>query len=343
MDYPIEAEGLKKSFRQLAHGQGLTEKINDYLGIGKARHVVFDSFDLKVKQGEIYGLLGPNGSGKTTLIRILATTMLPDSGTVTVNGLDVSDSRNKDRISSTIGVVLGERSRSFYWRLTAKQNLEFYAAMYDVDRKEATERAEYILDFVGLGKRKDDSLFNFSSGMLNRLAIARAFLHSPDILLLDEFLVNLDPKASYDTREVIRNLARKERKTVFFTSNNAYEAESMADRVGILYKGRMVAEGTVEELKQRFGEKDTTVRLTFDAMPVGSDALVRQLRESGGISHTSVRGTTMTLIATEPMAGLENAVRIFKSKGVRVRNVEVLPSSLESVFINITRDKTNGA
>ena len=175
-----------------------------------------------MEKGEVYCLLGPNGTGKTTLIRILSTTMLPDAGKALISGLDVADPANKDRVFASIGVILGERSWSFYWRLTARQNLEFYATLYELDDKEKKERADYLLDFVGLGGRKDDHISGFSSGMLNRLAIARAFLHSPDVLLLDEFLVNLDPRASSETRELIRNLAKKERKTVLITSNNAY-------------------------------------------------------------------------------------------------------------------------
>ena len=133
MDHPIEVDGLRKSFSRASPSRkGMFDRVKDYLSTGKEQQVVFDSFDLKVKKGEIYGLLGPNGAGKTTLIRILSTTMLPDAGKVAVNGLDVCESRNKDRISSSIGVILGERSRSFYWRLTARQNLEFYASMYDM-------------------------------------------------------------------------------------------------------------------------------------------------------------------------------------------------------------------
>ncbi|NYZ73579.1 ABC transporter ATP-binding protein, partial [Candidatus Micrarchaeota archaeon] len=254
---------------------------------------------------------------------------------------DVSKSNNKDGISAAVGVILGERSRSFYWRLTARQNLDFYASMYDLDGKEARDRVDHVLDFVGLGKRKDDRIFSFSSGMLNRLAIARAFLHSPDILILDEFLVNLDPKASYDTREVIKNLARKEGKTVFFTSNNAYEAECLADRVGILFKGKLAAEGTVDELKSRLGGADTTIRMRFDVMPMGGNELAEQLKKETGASAW-VEGTTLTIVTPEPMDSLERTVRMLKSRKMHVRNVEVLPSSLESVFINVTREK-NGS
>jgi len=339
MEHPIEVDGLRKTFTASANAKkGITAKAMDYLTGNSSRMTVLDSFDLKVKKGEIYGLLGPNGSGKTTLVRILSATMLPDGGRVAVNGLDVSKSGNKDGISASIGVILGERSRSFYWRLTAKQNLEFYASMYDMDGKAAKERVDYVLDFVGLGKRKDDRIFSFSSGMLNRLAIARAFLHSPDILLLDEFLVNLDPKASYDTREVIKDLAKKEGKTVFFTSNNAYEAECLADRVGILFKGRLAAEGTVDELKSRLGGTDTTIRMRFDTMPMGGSELAEQLKKETGAS-ARVEDTTLTLVTSDPMGALEHTVRLLKSRKMHVRNVEVLPSSLESVFINVTREK----
>ena len=340
MDYPIEIHGLNKVFYHSPHRRGgLFAKLLNYLAVKREKLVVFDSFNLKVRRGEIYCLLGPNGSGKTTLIRILSTTMLPDSGKALINGLDVAESKNKDNISASIGVILGERSRSFYWRLTARQNLDFYADLYELDERQKKERVDYLLESVGLGERKDDSLFSFSSGMLNRLAIARAFIHSPDILLLDEFMVNLDPKASADTKDVIKNLAKKEQKTVLLTSNNAQEAELLGDRIGILYKGKMAVEGSAEELKRRFGGHETTIRLSFGKLHDAN--LAESLKGVPEITSVDAGKNVVALKTTDASVGLERAMHLLKSKGADIRNIELLPPSLEAVFINVTKEGNN--
>ena len=289
MDYPIEIEGLKKAFYISPHNRrGIFQKMTDYLKIKKERIVVFDSLDMRIKKGEIYCLLGPNGSGKTTLVRILSGTILPDGGKALVNGLDVADSRNKDGISESVGVILGDRSRSFYWRLTARQNLEFYATLYDLDKKKQGKRIDYLLDFVGLGNRKSDQVYSFSTGMLNRLAIARAFLHSPKILLLDEFMGNLDPKATFEIRNVIKKLAKKEDRTVLFTTNNAYEAEYLSDRVGVLNNGRLIAEGSTSELKKKFGTNEVKIVITLEKLPKDIRKFAGALKKSSGVKKVDV-------------------------------------------------------
>jgi ABC-2 type transport system ATP-binding protein len=340
MEYPLEILNLHKSFYLSNYSQGdAVQKIRRYLGLSKEKLIVLDSLDLRIRKGEVYGLLGQNGAGKTTLLRILSTSILPDKGTARVLGMDIREIRNKKRISSSLGVILGDRSRSFYWRLTARQNLEFFSDLYDIPDKEKKERIDYLLDFVGLGSRKDDFLMRFSTGMLNRLAIARAFLHSPDILLLDEFMVNLDPKASSEVREVIRKLARSERKTVLFTSNNAYEAEAMADRIGILHKGRIFVEGSPDEIKRKYSDKTSAVKITFE----DSDRLDLLFESLANSTEGGIRRERTNLLASsgEPAPFIETCIRAAERKGIRIRNIEVRPPSLENAFINLTKRDFN--
>jgi ABC-2 type transport system ATP-binding protein len=342
MDYPLEISDLHKSFYISSYTHGnLAQRVKRYLGISKEKLVVLDSLSLKVRRGEVYGLLGQNGAGKTTLLRVLSTSVLPDRGTVRVNGLDITDGRNKDKVCSSIGLILGDRSRSFYWRLTARQNLDFFASLYDLEEKEKRERIDYLLDFVGLGKRKDEFLMRFSTGMLNRLAIARAFLHSPDILLLDEFMVNLDPKASSEIREVIRNLARAESKTVLFTSNNAYEAEAMADRVGILHNGKIRVEGPPDEIKRKYADKSSVVKITVEETG-NSDSLLAQFKKTDALSDIRMeRGPTFLISSRAPAPVIESCLHLAQKNNVRIRNIEIRPPSLENAFINLTKSDFN--
>jgi ABC-2 type transport system ATP-binding protein len=344
MEHPIDIERLEKAFYITPFGKrSMLQKISDYFTMKKQKIVVFDSLELKIKKGEIYGLLGPNGSGKTTLIRILSGTMLPDRGKAMINGFDVSDPGNKDNISGCVGVILGERSRSFYWRLTPRQNLEFYATLYDVDRKEQKDRADYLLDFVGLGKRKDDHLFSFSTGMLNRLAIARAFLHSPDILLLDEFMGNLDPKASFEIRNVVKSLAKKEGKTVLFTTHNSHEADFLSDRVGILHNGGIIAEGKASELKRKYGTKDISINITLDKPPKDRKKFLASLRRFKWVKGVSLEEYFVSMKTNDPAECFGSIDKVIKRNGAKMRDLEIVPPSLEDAFINIIEGSRRGS
>ncbi len=342
MEHPVEIEGLRKSFYvSPTSGKGLFGRIAAYLTLCKKEIKVLDSLDLRMKKGEIYGLLGTNGSGKTTLIRILSTIILPDGGKILIKGLDVTDPKNRKRIAGSIGVMLGERSRSFYWRLTARQNMEFYASLYSLEGKKRNERIEYLLDFVGLGERKDDCIYNFSTGMVNRLAIARAFLHSPDILFFDEFVSNLDPKGAYEIREVTRKLAKKEGKAILLTTHNAFEAESLCDRVGVLHRGKIIAEGSPRELKKKFGSEDAKLVLVIEKMPRDKKAFMHKLEGIRHIREATVEENILTIRTAKAAKCLEAILRLARSHKAVIQEIEVLPPSLENVFINIVGESND--
>jgi len=342
MDHPIEIEGLKKIFYVESSGErGILQRAAEYLTMKKEKVVVFDSLNLKIKKGEIYGLLGTNGAGKTTLIRILSTTILPDGGKALVNGLDVTDPKNKDRISGTIGVMLGDRSRSFYWRLTAKQNMDFVAALYNIDKNEKKERIDYLLDFVGLEDRRDDYIYNFSTGMLNRLAIARAFIHSPQVLLLDEFMGNLDPMASFEISAIIKKLAKIEGKTVLFTTHNSYEAEHLSDRIGVLHNGRIVAEGHPRELKRKFGSEEARVNVILEKMPKSARRMLGDLKKLKGAKAVDMEENQVTLSMHRPGKDLESIIEIIKKNDARIYDLDIHPPSLQNAFINIIKGEKN--
>jgi ABC-2 type transport system ATP-binding protein len=195
-----------------------------------------DGVDLEVRAGEVVVLLGPNGAGKSTLLRILATTVLPDSGSGQVAGHDVV--RHPVAARRSTGLVLGDE-RSWYWRLTGRVNLEFFGVLYGLDKKAARARTEALLDLVGLLHAADRPFSGYSSGMRARLSFARALILEPPVLLLDEPTNAMDVAASNELRSVITTSARVRGQAVLWITHNLHEATTIADRVVLLSAGRI--------------------------------------------------------------------------------------------------------
>lgn len=201
-------------------------------------HTALDGVTLDVGAGEVVALLGPNGAGKSTLLRILGTTVLPDAGTAEVAGHDVQVAAAAVRRS--IGVMLGDE-RSWYWRLSGRQNLEFFGVLYGLRRNAARSRARELLRDVGLERAGDRRFDGYSSGMRARLSLARALLTAPPVLLLDEPTRAIDPVAAVDFRERVRQLATDDGRVLLLATHNLYEAAALADRVIVLGAGRVHA------------------------------------------------------------------------------------------------------
>ena len=227
-----------------------------------------DGITFSVEQGEIFGYLGPNGAGKTTTIRMLTGMLRPTSGTARVMGCDVVEDRQA--LKPQIGVVFEDHN--IYERLTARDNLVFFARLYRVKRS----RVEEVLTEVGLDARARDKVSTFSNGMRQRMLIARALLHKPRVLFLDEPTKGLDPHVARDLRAIVLDLA-KQGMTVFLTTHYMEEADQLSDRVAIIDSGRVVALDTPERLKVQYGENEKTtledvfVQLTGKTLVRGRD------------------------------------------------------------------------
>ncbi|HUK21873.1 MAG TPA: ABC transporter ATP-binding protein [Gemmatimonadales bacterium] len=209
--------------------------------------------DCEVRRGEFFGLLGPNGAGKTTLAKILATLTLPDAGSVRVAGFDVVD--DASRVRRVLAPVIADE-RSLHWRLSASENLRLFAVLQEVRSAALQQRVTELLDVVGLGAEGPKPVGAFSSGMRQRLLIARALIAEPQVLLLDEPTRSLDPISARDFRAFLRSeIADRRGCTVVLTTHNTEEALQLCDRVAILNRGRILATGAPEALRDQFGDE----------------------------------------------------------------------------------------
>ena len=277
MSASIEILHLSKLFRpRRSLGQFLTRSRP------KSRETwALKDVSLQVPEGTIFGLLGPNGAGKTTLLKILSCLILPTGGTARVGGYDAH--RNDGAVQRVLGFVSSDE-RSFYWRLTGRQNLRFFGSLYQIHGQPLSKRISYLLDRLELGDQADKPFGDYSSGMKQRLAMARALLHDPPILLLDEPTRSLDPiSAKHLRRFITEELNGRERKTLLLATHNLQEAEQICHRVAVLSSGRVLGEGSIEDLP-RWGKGKEAYVLVVSGLTQIPTAL------QNGITWTSLAG-----------------------------------------------------
>ena len=298
----------------------------------RERFRAVDGIDLTVQSGEIFGLLGPNGAGKTTTMKMLATLLLPTSGSIRVLGIDPL-ARPRE-VRARLGAMLsGERS--LYWKLTARENLEYFAALYHVAPAETRPRIDRALVAVKLADRADDYVERYSTGMRQRLALARALLPDPPLVILDEPTVGLDPQASRDLRDRVREL-RAQGRTVLLTTHYMEEADQLCDRVAIIDHGKIVALDTPAALKRTIRAEEV-VHLEL-ALEGDDRAVLDRLGRAATVARSERRNGTLTVTAHCASARefVPAAFDAARSTGATIHHVEVVPVTLEDVFISLT-------
>lgn len=275
--------------------------------------------DIRVEPGEFVGLLGPNGAGKTTLLKIVATLLLPTRGEVFVDGIDAL--RHPGKVRRILGVVLaGERT--LYWKLTAMENLLLFAGLHNIPKKEARRRAAELLELVGLKDFAHVTVEKFSTGMRKRLAIARALIHEPKVLILDEPTSGLDPHGVEEVWEVLLAL-REKGATVLMATHNMLEAERIPTRLLIIDSGKILADGTAAEIVAKSGAKSVAI-LTLDSPLPHSAGLSLRDNEDG------------TFLVSVPLEELPKHFSAIQSRGKRILNVEIRESRLWEAFLRLT-------
>jgi ABC-2 type transport system ATP-binding protein len=283
-----------------------------------------DGVTLRLGRGETLALLGPNGAGKSTTVNML-TTMLPlTSGTATVAGHDVRSA--PQRVRASIGVVF--QGPSLELQLTARQNLRFHAMLYGVPRATWAPRAERLLALTELAARADEKVFNFSGGMRRRLEIARALLHGPSVVFLDEPTIGLDPQARRHTWDFLQKLQEDTGMGVLLTTHDMQEADVLAERVAIIDHGKLVAVDTPDALKGQMGEGMVVLRFDGPAEKVAA-----RLRAVAGVREVQVDGKTARVRVARPERALPAMLEAAAGDGIALEEMDVRKPTLEDVFI----------
>jgi ABC-2 type transport system ATP-binding protein len=293
-----------------------------------------DGINLTVSPGEIYGFLGPNGAGKSTTVLMLTTLLPPTSGCARVGGFDIV--KQGAQVRSTIGAALQEAALDAL--LTGREHLVLQATLQGLATATRRQRANALLERVGLTQAADRRVGGYSGGMKRRLDLALALVHSPRILFLDEPTTGLDPQSRAAVWEEVNRLAKDEGMTVFLTTQYLEEADALADRIGIIDHGRIVAEGTPGQLKAEIGSPTVEVA---PADPDAGDRLAELLSGYGELRRNGSGSVTVQLPGGESQ--LAEIVRILDQAGVRVEALHLHQPSLDDVFLAKTGRKLEGS
>jgi daunorubicin resistance ABC transporter ATP-binding subunit len=298
--------------------RGLTKRFAHFTAV--------EDLTLTIARGEVFGLLGPNGSGKTTTVNMVSGLSRPTSGTVHVLGRDMSaDPRSVRRLLGSV-----PQETALYEELSADANLRFHADLFDIPRGLVRRRMDELLDLVQLADRRRDRVSTFSGGMKRRLALARALLHDPELLYLDEPTLGVDVQSRRALWDYILDL-RSRGKTVLITTNYLEEANALCDRLAILDHGRLVVLDTPAELKHRFG--DTVIELVLDPQP--SAELLDRLRGVAGVRDVSQADGAVKVTIEGPREATGQVVTL-AAAGSRIVGIRQREPDLDEVFLSLT-------
>jgi len=307
----IEAEGLTKMFGSLT---------------------AVDHLSFKVEEGEIFGLLGPNGAGKTTTVRMLACLISPSGGSAKVGGYDIIQDSLKVR--QIVGILT--ENPSLYERLTAYENMDFFAEAYGLSNvQEKRNRIRELLEFFELWERRNDKVATFSKGMKQKLAIARALVHNPPILFLDEPTAGLDPESSKEVRDLIERLSRREKRTILLCTHRLEDAEKLCNRVMIINRGKSIIVGTPDELRDRITGQPT-LQVTLMKL---NQKIVEAVKKLDHVREISVDNSTSRLIITldDVQSATPEVVRSIVYAGGMILSVNILRPSLEEAYLRLVK------
>lgn len=320
----IEITGLRKTY---SSHRGTFRRT-------KVQTVALDGIDLAIQPGELYGLLGPNGAGKTTTVKILTTLLLPDSGTARVLGLDVV--KQTDAVRRRIGFVFGGE-RGLYWRLSGLDNLRYFADLYRIPPDVSRRRIAELIERLGLSGRERDKVEIYSRGMKQRLHLARGLLNDPEVLFLDEPTIGLDPVGARELRVLVRELADSG-KTIFLTTHYMFEADSICDRIAVINKGKLVAEGTPASIK-RLVEEQGVVEVEVEGI---SPDHVAGLCSLPGVTSVSIGERELAQVITVHCANPTDLMTHLGVvlAGIKLQKVSSREPTLEDAYVQLIAESS---
>ena len=283
-----------------------------------------DQLTLSIPAGSVFGFLGPNGAGKTTTVRMLSALIAPTSGTAQVNGHRIGS--DNEAIRGSVGILT--ETPGLYDRLSAWENLVFFARLYDLDARRAAAQTEHYLRELDLWERRNDKVGGFSKGMRQKLAIARAFLHEPQVVFLDEPTSGLDPEAARTVLNFVKTL-RGEGRTIFLTTHNLPEADEMCDLIGI-FKTRLLRLDTPDRLRAELFGRGVEVRIAGD-----SAAFVQAARALPFVRDVAARNGSLQVSLDDPDGQSPALVQALIAAGAQIRSVEPIAHSLEDVYMEL--------
>jgi len=307
---------------RLIETENLTKRFGDLVAV--------DSVSFKVSEGEVFGFLGPNGAGKTTTVRMLCCLISKTSGAARIGGLDVGNDGDTLKIRKMIGVV--PDNVGLYEALSAYKNLDIYGRLYGCPEPRRKENIQRLLTMLELWDKREVSAGTFSKGMKQKLAIARALVHDPQVIFMDEPTANLDPEASKTVREFILDL-KKEKRTIFLNTHNLDEAQRICDRIAIL-NTKLMATGTPEDLERMVGNRKVVIKVERI-----SDAILDGVQKRFPESKVTVDGAQFSVELPDAETKTPDIVQTVVQAGGRVHFAGVVGSTLEDTYLKLVRQE----
>ena len=305
MEYAVQTRGIGRTF-------------------GNVKAV--DGIDLNIPKGEIYGFLGPNGAGKTTLVRMLITLLLPSAGSATVAGCDVVSEANDVRLR--IGAALQDAALDL--KQTGRELLKLQGRLYGLNRRELDTRLDELAGLVDIGDALDRFIGTYSGGMKRRLDLAASLIHNPEVLFLDEPTTGLDPISRARVWEEVQRINKELSVTIFLTTQYLEEADALADRVGIISQGRLMAEGTPAELKRSLGNDVIFVQMDGDA-----DEARAAVAEVDGVVDVDASGGELIIHVVNGAAHISDVALALNAHNVQVTELTLRTPTLDDVFLSV--------
>ena len=286
------------------------------------------NMNMYIEKGEIVGLLGPNGAGKSTAISILSSLLEPTSGDVKFKNKSMI--KNPKSLRQIIGIVPQEIA--LYEDLSAEENMKFFGRIYRLKGEKLKDKISEVLEQIGLADRRKDVVKTFSGGMKRRLNIGVAMLHDPEILIMDEPTVGIDPQSRNYILQTVKRLNKERQMTVLYTSHYMEEVEYLCDRIYIMDKGNLIASGTKDEIKQILASENT-ISIKADYW---NETFIKKLRENPQIHQMNVEGNEIVLVVSKDVAMFSKLAHLAEETNIQLIAVDVKQVTLEDVFLHLT-------